>query len=628
MTPSAGLLENELAQLLFQNVPAAIALLDRDMRYLACSRSWISDYKLDQVDIIGRSYFEVFPELGEDVRLLHQRALAGEVVDCECQRFERQDGSIDWVQGNVSPWRDKAGTVQGILLVSEVLTNQIAQGLSSLVVEEELALLVNLAEDYAVCMLDDDGKVTNWTAGAERLFGWTEAEAVGKSFDFMVDESAQFRGVPAMQLSIARKNGSFHGRCWKVRKDGSHYLADVTISRLERDSQLPAGFGKVVRDVTSEDVQSRSLEASAVLLRSILATVPEAMVVIDERGTILSFSTTAETMFGYAANEVIGSNVSMLMPSPDREMHDQYLKRYRQTGTAQVIGSNRRVLGQRKDGTIFPHSIRIGEAIGGGRRMFTGFLQDLTDSEQAEARLLELQRELAHFGRISEMGTLASAIAHELNQPLMAVGNIVQTSAELIRNGDKAVLDRVSQELEEAGREAMRAGAIIKRLRNFVSSGELDRTFEHPGELVREAVELATTGIKFRNLTCSVRERDDVGNILVDRIQIQQVIVNLVRNAIDAISTDGTIEIDVFPGGDLLHFAVVDSGPGVPPDGIAHLFEPFSTTKSGGMGMGLAICRTIVEAHGGKLWHEIGPAGGAVFHFTLPKHGEDRGDVD
>ena len=156
-------------------------------------------------------------------------------------------------------------------------------------------------------------------------------------------------------------------------------------------------------------------------LRSILATVPDAMILIDERGTILSFSTAAEKMFGYAENEVVGENVSMLMPSPDRERHDGYLKNYRDTGVRKIIGIGRVTTARHRDGNTFPIELSVGEAWLGGKRIFTGFIHDLTERRVADMRLRDLQSELAHVGRISEMGTLASSLAHELNQPLTAL---------------------------------------------------------------------------------------------------------------------------------------------------------------------------------------------------------------
>ncbi|WP_324827706.1 PAS domain S-box protein [Qipengyuania zhejiangensis] len=620
---------DDLIGLLLDRVSAAVALFDRDMCYVACNDRWIADYKLGDTDIIGRSHYELFPQIKNEWRELHKRALAGESFAKDVDKYIHSNGTVSWIRWDLAPWHDADGGVKGVILLTEDLTDQIEEDLRSRILTEEMSLFIDIAEDMALCMLDDDGRITMWKSGAERMFGWTEAEAVGQSFECMFDAADRGRGLPLRQLKVARDIGSFRDRCWRIRKDGSRFLGEITISYIEGDKLLPSGFGHVVRDVTGEDLHARSLEASTVLLRSILDTVPDAMIVIDDRGIILSFSTTAEDLFGYKREEIIGQNVSVLMPSPDRELHDEYLARYHETGKPHVIGGRRRVLGLRKDGTVFPHTLRVGEATGGGQRMYAGFLHDLTETEAAEARLQELERELTHIARISEMGTLATAMAHELNQPLMAIGNMVQASSELIRGGgDQEVLNLVAGALEDAGHEAMRAGAIVKRLRSFVSRGELDRTIEDPGGLVRDACELVAADAKLRNIQIMIAIAEEAEAILVDRVQVQQVLLNLVRNATQAIVKDGTIAIDVRPDAGRMLFKVADSGPGVPAERISRLFEPFSTTKPEGMGMGLSICQTIVEAHGGKLWYEGDPDGGAAFLFTMPKLKEDEADAN
>lgn len=619
---------NELVGLLLDQVSAGIALLDRETRFITHNRRWVSDFRLAEENLLGRSLFDFFPELGERWRVLFKRCMAGEKISQDVDRFERQDGNIDWVRWTLSPWHDRAGEVQGALLVSEVLTSQVQDKIRMRVQSEELSLFIDSAENFALCMLDEEGCISIWKYDAERMFGWDEADAVGRPFDIMFDPADLKQGLPGQQLELARRNGTYRDRCWRVRKDGSRFLADVTISVMEREGHLPTGFAQLVRDVTKEDTQSRSLEASTVLLRSILETIPDAMIVIDDQGIVLSFSKAAEDLFGYSHDEVIGRNVSMLMPSPHRERHDRYITRYLATGEPRIIGNKRRVLGRRKDGTFFPHILRVGEAIGGGRRVFTGFLQDLTDTEEAERRYQELRRELTHIARVNEMGTLSTAIAHELNQPLMAIGNIVQTSSALIKEGNEEVLEPVARALDDAGREALRAGAIVKRMRTFMSRGELERTVEDPEVLTQDAWALAAGNAKLREVTCSLKVSEDVADILVDRVQIQQVLLNLVNNAIEAIGRSGKIRINVYPVGGMMRFKVSDTGPGVPPERVSKLFEPFSTTKPSGMGMGLTICRTIVEAHGGELWYEQGPAGGATFAFTLPLLDEETSDVD
>ncbi|MEO0033953.1 MAG: hypothetical protein RIS94_3711, partial [Pseudomonadota bacterium] len=261
------------------------------------------------------------------------------------------------------------------------------------------------------------------------------------------------------------------------RKDGSQFFAGVTIGSIDRHRQLLARHVVAVHDMSAEIERAKTAEANDAYHRAILDTVPDAMVTIDQDGLILWFSHTAEQLFGYRADEVIGRNVSMLMPDDEALLHDEYLDHYSRTGQKKVIGAVRRVYGRRKDGARFPHALFIGEANGGGRRVFTGFLRDLSQQEEAETQIRELQAELIHMSRVLAVGTMAGALAHELNQPLTAIANYVQTSAALLPETTGDLLDIMRDALDLAGQEALRAGAIIHRLREFVASGELERPF-------------------------------------------------------------------------------------------------------------------------------------------------------
>lgn len=362
-------------------------------------------------------------------------------------------------------------------------------------------------------------------------------------------------------------------------------------------------------------------------LRSILATVPDAMVVIDEQGLILSFSTAAEKMFGYFEAEVIGENVSMLMPSPYREEHDSYLENYRTTGVRKIIGIGRVVTARHRDGFTFPIELSVGEAKVEGSRIFTGFIRDLTERQQTELRLQDLQSELAHVGRVSEIGTLASSLAHELNQPLTAVTNYCETARDLLSaQPDADTLDIVREALDDAAKEAVRAGQIVRRLRDFIAYGETERRVEHLPRLINEANALALLGSREHGIEVEVKLDRAASHVIVDRIQIQQVLVNLIRNAIDAMFDSRTRSLTIHsrtePNG-FVRISVSDTGGGIDEKVAAQLFQPFVTSKESGMGIGLSICRTIVEAHGGRIWFEPGRAGGTDFHFTLPDAGAD-----
>jgi len=386
-------------------------------------------------------------------------------------------------------------------------------------------------------------------------------------------------------------------------------------------------------------------------LRSILETVPDAMIVIDERGYILSFSSAAERMFGYKEDEVLGENVSMLMPSPDRERHDGYLERYLRTGERRIIGIGRVLTARHRDGATFPIELSVGEARIGDDRVFTGFIRDLTERQQAELRVHDLQSVLAHVQRVSEMGTLATSLAHELNQPLTAIANYVETARDLLADNAETLryfqdqLDKISdfspaqiaasraklerntdtieiirEALSECAAQSVRAGQIVRRLRDFVSRGETERRIESLQRLITEASALALVGGGGQDLEVDVRLDPKTDLVLVDRIQIQQVLLNLIRNAIEAMAEQRDPRLLIYsekqPDG-LVRVTVADNGPGIGPDVMERLFQPFHSTKSNGMGLGLSISATIVEAHGGRIWAEPSKLGGTAFHFTI-----------
>jgi two-component system, LuxR family, sensor kinase FixL len=366
-------------------------------------------------------------------------------------------------------------------------------------------------------------------------------------------------------------------------------------------------------------------------LASILDTVPDAMIVIGEDGIVQSFSSAAERLFGYSAAEVIGKNVKMLMPSPYREGHDDYLRRYLRTGERRIIGIGRVVVGERKDGSTFPMELAVGEMRSSDRHFFTGFIRDITQRQKSEARLQELQSELAHVSRLTAMGQMASALAHELNQPLSAIVSYMKGSRRLLESGGEDRSGLLRDAMDKAGDQALRAGQIIRRLREFVGRGDSERRVESVKKLIEEASALALVGTKDQGVRVRFQFDPAVNFVLVDKVQIQQVLLNLVRNAVEAMAASERRELVISTAAgddDTVAVSVVDTGAGIAPELMSQLFQPFVTNKRHGMGVGLSICRTIVEAHGGQITVERNPAGGTIFRFTLrAASGEDFGDA-
>ncbi|MFI4998309.1 MAG: PAS domain S-box protein [Reyranellales bacterium] len=377
---------------------------------------------------------------------------------------------------------------------------------------------------------------------------------------------------------------------------------------------------------------SLALQAAEARLRSILQTVPDAMLIIDERGRIESLSATAERLFGYAMGEVAGRNIKMLMPTPYREQHDSYLKRYLTTGERHIIGIGRVVTGQRKDGTTFPMHLTVGELRSADGHYFTGFIRDLTEQQLTEDRLKELQSEVTHMSRFTALGEMASTLAHEMNQPLTAIANYLKGCNRLLERMDGEPSVVLRDAINKAADQALRAGDIIRRLREFVARGESDRRIESLPKLIEDASTLALIGAKEAGVVVTFRMDSEADSVLADRIQIQQVLVNLIRNAIEVMIESGArreLEIaTVSDEGGTIEISVSDTGAGLAPEVAAHLFQPFVTTKRKGMGLGLSICRTIVESHGGRIWVDSRPAGGTIFRFTLRSGKEEEPALD
>jgi two-component system sensor kinase FixL len=373
--------------------------------------------------------------------------------------------------------------------------------------------------------------------------------------------------------------------------------------------------------MTGVDPLPRTREDTEAHLRSILATVPDAMVVIDDNGKILSFSAAAERMFGYAESDVLGENVKLLMPQPDRDRHDGYLRNYLDTGVRKIIGIGRLTNARHREGNTFPIELLIGEARLGERRIFTGFIRDLTERQQTELRLQDLQTELAHVRRVSEISTLATSLAHEINQPLTAIANYSESTRMLLESlPPGALVEKIDAMLEAIAEQVLRAGEIVRRLRDFMSHGRTAYRSENLPRLVTEANALALVGTREHGIEVDIDLDPAAEHVFADRIQVQQVLVNLIRNGIDAMigSQRRRLRISSRRADAMVQISVEDTGSGIDQAVAERLFQPFITSKQSGMGVGLSICRTIVEAHSGKIWFEPVPTGGTAFHFTLP----------
>lgn len=459
--------------------------------------------------------------------------------------------------------------------------------------------------DFPAFASDPEGNIT-WTNAL-----WRERFGIAEGREWRVifaeleaeDLRREWRACHEQQQSFAFETHT-HGRHYQV------------ICQPAEDDDGASRVLVVLSDITSHALMRAEAEA-------ILDTAVDGIVIIDDTGRVEVFNQAAARLFGYDPAEVVGNNVTMLMPEPHRSAHGRYLQTYLRTGEAKIIGIGRELEAVNRAGRRIPVYLAVSEVKANGRRRFTGIIRDLSEQRAAREALTEQREKLAHVGRLSTMGEMTASIAHEINQPLTAISMYAQAGIRLI-DGGNLDLDRLRDALDKLNTQSLRAGAVIERIQRFARAQESQREPVDVNELLKDLLALAESDARLHDVELQVSLAANLPEVIGDPIQIQQVALNLIRNAIDAM-----IEIDCMngrlltlttslPQPDLVRVSVVDVGPGVAEDQADLLFTPFHTTKKEGMGMGLSICRSIIGEHGGILSfrNNVGP--GATFFFTLP----------
>jgi len=371
--------------------------------------------------------------------------------------------------------------------------------------------------------------------------------------------------------------------------------------------------------------RTAELSESVQMARGMIGTALDAFVQMDEAGLILEWNPQAEATFGWSREEAIGKPLAeLIIPPTYRAAHAAGFARFLETGESNgsLLGNRREMTALSRDG----RELKVELAVTAHQRhdgyVFNGFIRDVTEQRAADTRLQQLQTELLHVSRFSAMGQMGSALAHEINQPLAAISNYLGAGRHMLERSNQPPAEKIREILDKAAEQATRAGEIIRQLRSFVAKGETQRRPEILCAVVEEATALAMIGTRHQSVRLNLQLDPDARDAVINRIQIQQVLVNLVRNAVEAMTESARRELSIATralGDGNVEVEIADTGPGLAPQVAAQLFKPFVSTKSHGMGVGLSICQSIVEAHRGRIWAEANPGGGTIFRFTLPR---------
>ncbi len=395
-----------------EQAPVAIAMFDRNMRYMAVSRLWRTDYGLGEASIIGRSHYEVFPEITPFWKGVHQRGLAGETLRDERDPFTRPDGRVQWLSWEVRPWHDADGAVGGIFIVSEDITPKIKAERALSESREDLNRAQTVAHTGS-WRLDVRTNELSWSDETFRMFGVApRTNLTYESFLNVIHPGDRERVDTSWKAAV---EGAPYDIEYRVIADGVTKWIHAR-SELEFDfaGNAIGGFG-TVQDITAKKRAEEALRQSEERLRAIVDTAVDAIIVIDEAGSIESINPAGERVFGYAASDILGQNISILMAGPHRAAHDGYISAYRRTGKAKIIGIGREVEGRRKDGSTFAIDLAIAEWQVAGKRYFTGLVRDISERKRQEEKVALLLREVNH--RAKNMLALVQAIASQTAVP-------------------------------------------------------------------------------------------------------------------------------------------------------------------------------------------------------------------
>jgi two-component system sensor kinase FixL len=482
--------------------------------------------------------------------------------------------------------------------------------------------LASTASD-GIMVIDEAGLVLFYNRACETLFQYKPRDVIGQNVKMLMP--APYRAEHDGYIARYRATREAHiigiGRDVSGRReDGSVFPMYLSVGegRL-RGKQVFIG---IVHDLTAIKMEATRREDADRHLAQIVQSSHDAILGKTLDGVVTSWNEAAQRIFGYSAREMIGQPVALLIPAERLAEEERILEQLRAGASIEHYETVR----CRKDGSAIHVSLSVSPIRDSGGQIIgaSKIVRDITERKQAEVRAQTLQSELEHIDRLSAMGQISSALAHELNQPLSASMNYVNAARRRLNAIDDPATTKISELLEKAANESDRAGQIIHRLRGFLEKRETSHVSEDINEIVTEAVALGRGDATDDNIELRLALEPGLPAIVADRVQIQQVLVNLLRNAIEAMQSSKVRKAIVSTykaGPKLVEVTVADTGPGISDEVAARLFEPFVTTKEKGMGVGLSICRTIVEAHGGQLWMTPNPDGGTIFRFQLPVGG-------
>ncbi len=609
--------EQSFIRRMVASFPDLIAVLDRDGRFIYISDHVEKVLGWPPTQYVGRIFgTRANPEDKAKLHAMFQRVVRGEESQGQVEfRSPHADGSFRDLLLTARPFFDEDGKVGGLVTSARDITERKKMEEALRESEERVRLMVEGVADYAIFMLDPDGRVASWNRGAERIKGYQANEIIGKHFSVFYPPEDIASGKTDRELKEAVTKGQCEVEGWRLRKDGSRFLANVVITALRDQEGKLRGFSKIARDVTQRYEMERKLHQEQEFVRSLVECFPDLIVVLDIEGRFKFVSDRVNDILGVTPEEYVGKPIGQRIGPEDRS---KLMQMFRNAVSGHKGQEQIEIRAQHANGNwkilrvianpLFDDKGKIVGMVSSGR--------DVTESKQ-------LEQQLADKEKFAAMGQMMAGAAHELNNPLTAILGV----SDLLR--ERAVEDATRRQVDLVLQQARRAAAIVQNLLAFSRPLAQGRTTLRLGEILNEALELERANLEKKNIRVKFTTPDDLPTVEGDRKLLLQVFLNILANAEQSISPaheQGQLDISVTRAADKIRVTFADDGPGIPADIVSKVFDPFFTTKrpGGGSGLGLTISLAVVKEHGGNIEIESNPGAGAVIHVVLPVGAEIR----
>jgi PAS domain S-box-containing protein len=603
--------EQSFIRRMVASFPDLIAVLDREGRFIYISDHVEKVLGWPPTQYVGRVFGTRANE--EDKTRLHsmfQRVVRGEESLGQVEfRSPHADGSWRDLLLTARPFFDEDGKIGGLVTAARDITERKRMEEALRESEERIRLMVDGVTDYAIFLLNPEGHVASWNRGAERMKGYQANEIIGKHFSVFYPPEDIASGKTDRELKEAATRGQYEVEGWRLRKDGTRFLANVVITALRDEEGKLRGFSKITRDVTQRHEMERKLHQEQEFVRSLVECFPDLIVVLDRQGQFKFVSERVRDILGVTPEEYVGKPIGQRINPEDRS---KLTKMFQNAVSGVKSQEQIEIRAQHADGSWKTLKV-IGNPLFDEKGTIVGMVssgRDVTESKQ-------LEQQLADKEKFAAMGQMMAGAAHELNNPLTAILGVSDLLKE--RAGDDASRRQVDLILQQA----RRAAAIVQNLLAFSRPLAQGRTKLRLDEIVKEALALERTNVEKKNISLKFTAPADLPSVDGDRKLLLQVFLNLLVNAEQSISPaheQGVVDVSMARTGDRIRVTITDDGAGIPADIIGKVFDPFFTTKrpGGGSGLGLTICLAVIKEHGGTIEIESVPGAGASVHVTLP----------